>query len=109
MTTHRWRYSASRLLELDARLIDLDRASEALNISGPRANGPRFKNAADRDAYRDLVAEMFRVTDERDRCAATLWRRRRKRAALAGTTSLAVADIPQIVDAVHEASGRDIS
>ena len=75
-----WRYSKRRLAELEARLAAIDEEQAALDISGPRAEAPRFANRADERRYDDLTREWARVLDERDRCRMALWRRHRNRA-----------------------------
>ncbi len=75
-----WRFSRKRLAELEARLEAIDEEQAALYSVGPRAEEIRFENAADRHTFDALTREMFRVTDERDRCAMVLWRRQRQSA-----------------------------
>ncbi len=74
-----WRYSRRRLAEIEERLRNIDGRVGALDSGGRRAEEVRFANAADRDEYAELIKEMVLTTNERDRCAAAIWRRNRRR------------------------------
>lgn len=66
-----WRYSKTRLKELDSRLLHVGREMD-MNLHQQR------RTRSDMDAFDELGREYGRVAIERDRCGMVLWRRARR-------------------------------